>query len=370
VGSPKPRCTLDDTQTVLSGTESRSESHLIWEVPGKPVSVHFELDALTRLGREILRGFGVVPRRSVEVGGILLGKAEPAPGGNGWTVFIEDFEPVACRHRNGPAYQLVDEDLARFEELLAPWKAAEGRRIYAVGFYRSHVREGFSLSSDDLELFQNHFSSDWNMALLVKPFATRPSVGGFFFRENGIINADAPYKEFPIRLRDHESEGTAATASVGTKLPADMTLRQIPTAAGDAAEITPSGKKDPRWVWIPLSFVFLLLGVGLGFWLGLSLKTPPSQVADTSARRLSLWVQPRDGGLRVQWDRSSWPIQTASGGKLLIDEGGRQKTVDLDVRVLRNGSIQYNQSGTEVTFRMEVYTADGSSVAESVRSKK
>ena len=69
---------------------------------------------------------------------------------------------------------------------------------YAVGYYRSHTREGLALQPEDIELLDRHFPSPSQIALLVKPFATKPGVAGFFVRENGEFPAATPL-EFPFR---------------------------------------------------------------------------------------------------------------------------------------------------------------------------
>ena len=47
--------------------------YYVWEVPGQPVIVHLRLDVVDRLAAEVMRGFGAVPKRGAEVGGVLIG---------------------------------------------------------------------------------------------------------------------------------------------------------------------------------------------------------------------------------------------------------------------------------------------------------
>ena len=47
--------------------------YFVWQVPGQPVAVHLSIDVVDRMGADILRGFGLVPKRGAEVGGILIG---------------------------------------------------------------------------------------------------------------------------------------------------------------------------------------------------------------------------------------------------------------------------------------------------------
>ena len=68
--------------------------YFVWQVPGQPVVVHLRLDVVDRMGADILRGFGAVPKRGAEVGGVLIGiDRSPAMSP---LVRIEDFEPIPC----------------------------------------------------------------------------------------------------------------------------------------------------------------------------------------------------------------------------------------------------------------------------------
>ncbi len=172
----------------------------VWEVPEKQISIHMDLDVMDLLHQETLRGFGVVPKRGVEVGGILLGSIEE---GERRLVRIEDFEPVPCQHALGLNYQLTEEESRGLEAAVARWQREPGRRTYVVGFYRSHSREGaLGLSDDDMQLYGAHFPEPYQVVLLVQPFTTRASVGGFFFREGGPIRRESSYLEFPFGRKE------------------------------------------------------------------------------------------------------------------------------------------------------------------------
>ena len=86
----------------------------MWEVPGQPVVVHMSIDVVDRMGADILRGFGAVPKRGAEVGGILTGSIQP---GDVSTVRIDDFEAVPCTYARGPSYLLTDAERMDFEEV-------------------------------------------------------------------------------------------------------------------------------------------------------------------------------------------------------------------------------------------------------------
>src|SRR5436309_14897822 len=88
----------------------------VWEVPGKPIAIRLHFDVIDRMSPEVLRGLGALKRRGAEVGGLLLGRAEP---GVIQKVSIQDFEPVPTEYLTGPSYNLSPKDLVGFEEAIA-----------------------------------------------------------------------------------------------------------------------------------------------------------------------------------------------------------------------------------------------------------
>ena len=153
--------------------------YYVWEVAGQSVVVQLRLDVVDRLAAEVMRGFGSVPKRGAEVGGFLIGTIRP---GVPAIVRIDDFEPVACEYRRGPSYQFTEEDSVALEDGWQRRQPSASPSAYAVGYFRSHTRDGFSLAPEDLELLDRLFPGPAQVALLMKPYATKVSVGGFFIR--------------------------------------------------------------------------------------------------------------------------------------------------------------------------------------------
>jgi hypothetical protein len=101
-------------------------------VPGKRVAIHLRLDAVDRMVPDIMRGFGAVPKRGAEVGGILIGTIQPGK------VQIDDFEPIPCSYSRGPSYLLTQSEKATFDDV------CRRRSKEIVGYYRSHTRDGLA----------------------------------------------------------------------------------------------------------------------------------------------------------------------------------------------------------------------------------
>ena len=129
----------------------------VWEVPDKSISIQLPFDVIDRMSPEILRGFGALKRRGAEVGGLLLGRAEP---GQRYRVVIEDFEPVQSEYLTGPSYNLSENDLATFEAALERRRAdAERGGSAVIGFYRSHTRGDLYMDDADMNLAGATFSA-------------------------------------------------------------------------------------------------------------------------------------------------------------------------------------------------------------------
>lgn len=367
-------------------TESPPGDSYRWEVPGKPVSVEIDLDVVDRLEAEVMQAFGAVPRRGLEVGGILLGTAE---GGEYPRVRIEDFEPVLSKHEQGPSYVLTGKDLDRLEAALDRWQPEEGRRMRVVGFYRSHTREGLCLDEEDIGLLSRYFPEETAVALVVKPYATRPPVAGLFFREEGAIRSESSYREFSFRRRElaggesGTSQAREAPTPDGAHVPtADLSGFPPNQDFGHEkppeevyGESYPPDSAVPRrsvrlqggWVWIPLSFIFLLLGTVLGFQVALSVRSEIAPGPGQDPYALHLSATPTDDSVHVRWDRSSPVLREAQSGTLEITEGDQRKTVELDLANLRNGSVIYRRASDEVEFRLEVSVGPHASVSETIR---
>jgi len=328
-------------------------------VPGKSVSIHLSLEVVDRLLQDSMRGFGAVPKRGAEVGGVLLGSVESTDGPR---VRVEDYELVPIEYKRGPSYLLSDTDLETFAEVMERLRSRT--ELVPVGFFRSQTRDAAGLTTEDLELLARFLPAPEAIVLLIKPYATRVSTAGFYFQENGRYQDGPPLVEFPLRRRDLAPDDPGAAPDreeprVARPFP--------PTRRSDSgpspplvvpAEVQPP---RPRWIWFPLSFIFLLLGVLLGFQAASTMR-PNAPGGDPYS--LSLNAEKSGDNLHIKWDRQAPAIRTALKGVLSIEDGAFSKTVDLDPGQLQTGSVVYHHNSTHVRFRLEVYPKDRDSLAE------
>jgi hypothetical protein len=392
---------------MATGTQDTA-GYYVWEVAGKPVVVRVHLEVIDRMLPEVMRGFGAVPKRGAEVGGVLIGTI--ARDDDQTIVSVEDFEPVECGYKRGPSFLFVDEERAAFADAVARWRPDDARPAYAVGFYRSHTRDGMQLAEEDVQLMDEFFSSPAHVALLIRPYATKVSTAGFFFRENGVFPEATPL-EFPFRRRELAGEEApprrplesrsmdqrAEPRSIERRAPRPMRdTRPVPEPepeeeyappemarqTGPAYAVTlPSRSRLRSAIWIPLSFVFLLFGVALGMMISLSRAPGRSDTGDLS---LGLAVgradqdvvlengRPQESGynLSVKWDRAAAAVHAAQHGVLEIEDGKYTKSVDLDPAQLSSGGIVYRNSSPTVRFRLTVYPRARVSVTETAEWKQ
>ena len=153
---------------------------------------------------------------------------------------IEDFEPIPCTYARGPSYLLTDAERAYFDEV------CRRRSTEIVGYYRSHTRDGLALHPEDIQLLDRHFSQPAQVALLVKPFATKPGVAGFFVKEQGRVpRCDAAGIPVPP-LGDDWGRAAPACAHAGTETGREPKREQAPSEPREESVATsPATEPSP-----------------------------------------------------------------------------------------------------------------------------
>ncbi len=246
-------------------------------------------------------------------------------------------------------------------------------------------RDGFSLAPEDLEILDRIFPGLAQVALLIKPYATKVSVGGFFIREHGEFPETTPL-EFPLRrgaLLGEEPVPRRPLTEAGLEGRGERPVRAITAFPQEPPRASPSiaipepapppdieGSRPSRnWVWLPLICLFLLLGGALGYEVALTMgaRAAASAAQDLS---LSLSVKKIGDNLRLSWSPLSPAVRSAQRGLLEIDDGGYTRPVTLDAAQLQNGSLIYRSVSNSVRFRMTVFPQARVSVVETLEWKQ
>jgi protein TonB len=195
-----------------------------WEVADKPVCVRMPFNLIDRMEKEVVENFRSLTALGSEIGGILLGSTAP---GNPSVVSVDDYEVIPCDYSRGPLYRLSDADMGRFERVIEQ-RLAGGAKV--VGFFRSHTRKGLSLDAEDLSFFSARFREASHVALLVRPFATKASMAGIFIWENGAVQGETSYLEFPFRSSQLSPSRQGTSVIESSPAPANPAVSPAATA--------------------------------------------------------------------------------------------------------------------------------------------
>ena len=348
--------------------------------------MHVHYDAIDRLLNEVMRGFGAVPKRGAEVGGVLLGTIEHdvengSEDGSVSVVRVEDFEPVKCDYQYGPSYLLGEQDGEAFREACRRWQPDEARAAYAVGMFRSQTRDGLSLGAEDLELLDEYFPSPAHIALLIRPYGMKVSKAGFFFREDGGFQESTPL-EFPFRREALTGEEPVPRETMRETMMETRTRAMAEEPREEFRPVEPIRPPGPAYaftlpskgrlrssIWIPLSFVFLLFGVALGLMIALGRPGAAARLIPGISRGDWRFLK-TEGNLSLKWNRDAPAIRGSDRGVLEIQDGSYTKSVDMDAAQLTSGNIIYRNSSNSVRFRLVVYPKARVSVAETLEWKQ
>ena len=173
--------------------------HFVWEPAGKSIAIQLSGECVDVINYTVMRGFGALPKRGAEVGGLLLGTVEK---GLKRVVRIEEFIAIPCSHLHGPSYILSEDDLPALDRKLATYATDSGAALLVVGFCRSHTREPIRLDDADLTLLDSRFPDQDAICLLVKPFMTGPSEAVFLTREDGRFSGEVQRVTFVFRRKE------------------------------------------------------------------------------------------------------------------------------------------------------------------------
>lgn len=217
-----------------------AQQFFVWQAPGKPVEAHLNLGMVDRLGFAVSEGVQALPRRGLEIGGLLLGHAHRSE--SGIVVEIEDFELIDCEHAVGPSYLLTAKDRELMEARIRQRKS--GGKLEVVGAFRSHTRKEFSVTPEDLDLLSGYFAGATDVFLLIHALRDAPLTAGFAIREGGEIRSITPYAPFPFRGLTLESGAyrllsaeAPATAPVAREAPPAPALREPLKPAAEAPRV-------------------------------------------------------------------------------------------------------------------------------------
>ena len=333
-----------------------------WTADSRRFALYIRPEVLGRLGVECWMAFKKVPRRGLEIGGILIGSKNVQED---LTVFrIEGFEAIDSEHRLGPSFIPSESDLARFRGQILKQGA------FCLGTFRSHTRtEQMELLSPDIEMFQQCFDAESDRLFLI----LAPGLGKAAFyapADHGLKRvhefAVASSLSTILTLR-HDGSWPA-----GDEHPSRRELRippppppfeepartTEPGAANGASPVLKFGSAA-KAVWLlAAAIAFLALGATAGK-LSDSLHRgvlPERAAAQFTPQFLNLKVEPAGSALRLSWDASV--AKGAARALLHVEDGSQQSDRDLTPAEFTAGVVLYEPKSAQVAFRLDVYSLE------------
>jgi hypothetical protein len=367
-----------------------------WTDASGKFALHLDPDVIGRLGIESWMAFKQVPRRGLEIGGILLGRIEL--GENTTSFRVEGFQAIECEHRSGPSYLLSESDFGRLQDEIRKSGAA------SLGIFRSQTRSECLVSEpSDIEMFRKCFKPGRGLFLMLGPV---PGKAAIFTRAEGelkCVHEFALPSSMSSILALHQSRSSAQASphprpsrerrlkigsGVPPPLPAlspEQLIRSVvlqepvhpPLVNQERAQpLTPvpefNEKRRPpvvRRAWvIAASTAFLALGAVTGvlarslydaaphYLSALRYYSAPGEQSVSNVLRLT--VHPDGSSLRLLWDPSAPAVRGAARAVLHIQDGDYQSDRELASAELNAGDAAYQPKTANVTFRLDVYPAE------------
>jgi hypothetical protein len=343
-----------------------------WDSPSGDLSVFLRLELVDGVLSDVMSAFGALPRRGAETGGILLGRVE---SGAVTVVRVDGFEHVPCSHFRGPSYMLSESEAAALETTAGKHSGAENG-MAAVGYYRSHTRDGEAVTEEDRAILARLLPPPNGVMLVIRPNASRSSTAGFLTYSEGKL-PDWPAKQFPFRRRELDgsraagrspNDAAAALPALPEPPPAPAVTPREFSFAGYALPASKGRFKRRSAIRESIrspmlaGFAAFLFGVIAGI-LGRPLirsLNPPDQDPFV----LSLAAKRSDGKLLINWDRDAPAVRYAQSGILQINDGRFSKTLELSANELQTGSVVFHSASEHVSLRLEIVVHQLTKVAD------
>lgn len=349
----------------------------LYEALDSGLRVRLAFSVVDRVVSEALRGLSVLPRRGLEVGGLLLGSA--ASSGGVVEICVDEVAAISCEHLYGPNFRLSPRDREGFAALLSSWAPSPGRRIHPVGLYRSHTRGDLELTAEDIELLDTWLPQPHALCLLIRPSLTRPAEAAFFSRRQGVFQPGPPSSTFLLRRPEpgpgsspwrREAASQEPPAPARSPQPPDAQAEARPAPAETPIQARPApggaGRVVGSWLLVLLLVTFLMVGMVIGVQLALVLRTPDDSAATTEPYALGLSALQVGEAIHLRWKPQAPALAACRSASLIIRDGPNTKILDLRKEDLARGALIYRHSSSTVSFRMEAILSPANTVSETI----
>ena len=269
-----------------------------------------------------IQSFQALPRRGIEVGGILFGRVRDG------RIEVESYEEAPCEHRFGPSYALSDDDRARLKEQL---DACAARRLRVIGFFRSFTGRDPVIEEADERYVSERFPTGNLVFLMLQPRSSEDCVASYRFFEDGRLlrEGDDPPRQFAAR-----------------ELPPSRRVMEEEKATQPAAP-----PRRTRW-WIP-ALVCILAGVGgAAVWELWGLARAPRWMP------LHLDATLSGGHVELTWDAEAARALRATSAALEVNDAGAHRQILLNPAQMLAGHYSYEAARPDVGLRLILYASN------------
>jgi periplasmic protein TonB len=362
-----------------------------WEIPEEGAAVDIHLNVVELLERDALRARGRL------TGGFLLGRVTR---GRILTLTIEHYEPVTPE-RGMLVSPFADQE--RMEAMISRWRPGHSR-LSLIGLYRTCTPQNVFLTNDDLGALGAYFRERVAEVISTSLAGSKLSASQaipegcvdageaeriFLLIEPGIAGANSKAVlhltrggtvvwQSPSTLfnRNELSRRRAAnqTQASEKRAPSEAVEESSEPAREEgsyAPKASVAKARALKWGAISLGVAMLLVTtffelrgrVDLG---ALFASAPAAAPPDT---HLGLKLDQSGSSWKLSWNAEAPALTDATGGRLVVTDGGMHKEIDLDEADLRGGTIIYSPITQDVVLRLEVESpASSEPVSESVRT--
>ncbi len=326
-------------------------AHHGWESPLDGRRVLLNEQVVRGLRMLAIEGFIALPKRGIEVGGILGGEQR-----NG-DVEIEGFEEAPCEHRYGPSYALSETDRAKQSELLAKRR---GGKPPVLGFFRSFTARDPVIEEADEAFVREHFPQGDFLYLMLQPQSADKCLASFRFFRDGQLQPETDDPPFPFDpgqmpvMEPEPEEKPAPTLPPSYRSRVQGAGQAVPAWAAEPAP------RRLRW-WIPaLACLLAVLGGAAIYELWTDMRQP-------RWTELHLDARPVAGRLEVSWDANAPRALDATRGLLAVTDGDAHSEIALDPAQIRAGTYAYTPSHRDVAMRLILYAKSLGVAGDAVR---
>jgi hypothetical protein len=339
-----------------------------FSIPGGGVSVAMAVPVAERMKQHVMDAFRELPRRGLEVGGVLLGRIVQR---DPFEVVVENFEPLPCEHRFGPSFILSEADQAELEKVLSRVQQQPGSTV--VGYYRSFTGREIELDEMDRELIDRYFSNPEHVVLAIRPVSITQCVAWCFTGFTRHLPPDPAAWPPPIAdesngskrqqdtpVTEEAREGSMTSHPDSTERVPDPPVfihRPLPPLPPRDPEPQPAARRPGVWA---LAAVAAVAGLALFY---PRLQEPATQ----ESLPIELNAQRTANGIEVSWSRSVAAQNKEISGVLAIHEGSSERDFKLDAATLQRGHVVYKTSGNDLLLRLSIFTPGKPPLVESFR---